>query len=193
MSKTRKTPGLNTGSMSDITFLLLTFFLLTSSIDTDTGIMRRLPPPLDPNNPPPDMDIKERNVLKVFINKSDLLLVQNQVMTIRDLKETAKIFLSNPTNRDDFPEKVEEDIPGLGKIEVSKGVISLKNDRGTSYDAYIQVQNELTAAINELRDELSKKMYGVKYADLSNDTYINAINKAIPVAISEAEPENIGE
>lgn len=193
MSKTRKTPGLNTGSMSDITFLLLTFFLLTSSIDTDTGIMRRLPPPLDPNNPPPDMDIKERNVLKVFINKNDLLLVQNQVMTIRDLKETAKQFLSNPTDRDDFPEKTEEDIPGLGKIEVSKGVISLKNDRGTSYDAYIQVQNELTAAINELRDDLSKRMYGVKYADLTNETYINAISKAIPVAISEAEPENIGD
>ncbi|MDD3738820.1 MAG: biopolymer transporter ExbD [Lentimicrobiaceae bacterium] len=193
MSNKRKTPGLNTGSMSDITFLLLTFFLITSSIDTDTGIMRRLPPPLDPNNPPPDMDIKERNVLKVFINKNDLLLVQNQVMTVRDLKETAKQFLSNPTDRSDFPEKVEEEIPGLGTVKVSKGVISLKNDRGTSYDAYIQVQNELTAAINELRDDLSKRMYGVKYADLTNETYINAISKAIPVAISEAEPENIGD
>jgi putative component of toxin-antitoxin plasmid stabilization module len=86
----------------------------------------------------------------------------------------------------------EKTIPNLGTVKVSKGIISLKNDRGTSYDMYIQVQNELTAAINELRDELSRQRYGVKFADLTKQEYIDAISKAIPVAVSEAEPENIG-
>jgi len=188
----RISPELNTGSMADISFLLLTFFLLTSSIDTDQGITRKLPPPLDPNNPPPDIDIKERNVLKVLVSKSNALLVQGKFIDIRDLKETAKNFLSNPQNREDLPQMEEKDIPGLGKVKVSKGVISLKNDRGTSYETYINVQNELAAAISELRDELSKQKYGVKFKDLTNADYSDAISKAVPVAISEAEPENIG-
>ncbi len=187
----RKSPEINTGSMADISFLLLTFFLLTSSIDTDQGITRKLPPPLDPKNPPPDIDIKERNVLKVLVSKSNALLVQGKYIDIRDLKETAKNFLANPQNREDLPQVEEKDIPGLGKVKVSKGVISLKNDRGTSYDTYINVQNELAAAISELRDELSKQRYGVKFNDLTSEKS-DAISKAVPVAISEAEPENIG-
>ncbi len=188
----RISPELNTGSMADISFLLLTFFLLTSSIDTDQGITRKLPPPLDPNNPPPDIDIKERNVLKVLVSKSNALLVQGRYIDIRDLKEAAKDFLANPQNRQDLPEMEEKEIPGLGKIMVSKGVISLKNDRGTSYETYIHVQNELAAAISELRDELSRQKYGVKFADLDEDKS-DAVSKAVPVAISEAEPENIGD
>lgn len=188
----RISPEINSGSMADISFLLLTFFLLTSSIDTDQGITRKLPPPLDPNNPPPDIDIKDRNVLKVLVSKSNALLVQGKFIDIRDLKETAKVFLLNPMNSNDLPETEEKDIPGLGKIKVSKGVISLKNDRGTSYETYINVQNELASAITELRDDLSKRLYGVKYADLTDQAKSDAISKAIPVAISEAEPENIG-
>jgi len=187
----RISPEINTGSMADISFLLVTFFLLTSSINTDQGITRKLPPPLDPKNPPPDIDIKERNVLKVLVSKSNALLVQGKFIDIRDLKETAKNFLSNPQDRIDLPESEEKDIPGLGKIKVSKGVISLKNDRGTSYETYISVQNELAAAISELRNELAKQKFGEKFSDLSN-AKSDAISKAIPVAISEAEPENIG-
>lgn len=187
----RVSPEINTGSMADISFLLVTFFLLTSSINTDLGITRKLPPPLDPKNPPPDIDIKERNVLKVLVSKSDALLVQGKYIDIRELKETAKNFLSNPQNRTDLPEMEERDIPGLGKIKVSKGVISLKNDRRTSYETYIQVQNELAAAISELRDQLSRQKYGERFVDL-NASRSEAISKAVPVAISEAEPENIG-
>ena len=187
----RISPELNTGSMADISFLLLTFFLLTSSIDTDQGITRKLPPPLDPKNPPPDINIKERNVLKVLVSKSNALLVQGKYIDIRDLKETAKNFLANPQNRQDLPETEEKEIPGLGKIKVSKGVISLKNDRGTSYETYIHVQNELAAAISELRNDLSKQRFGVKFSDLDNSKS-DAISKAVPVSISEAEPENIG-
>jgi biopolymer transport protein ExbD len=186
----KRTPELNTASMADISFLLLTFFLLTSSIDTDQGITRKLPPPQPPDQK--SVDIKDRNVLKVLVNKSDKLLVQGKPTNIRELKETVKLFLANPGHRGDYPEMEEKVIPGLGKISVSKGVISLKSDRGTSYNTYIQVQNELTAAINDLRNQLSKQRFGVAFKDLTNTEYMNAISKAVPVSISEAEPENIG-
>lgn len=186
----RKIPQLNAGSMADIAFLLLIFWLVTTTMDTDTGIVRRLPPPPDPTAEPPD--IKERNVFNVLVSKSDRLFVEDRLGDIRTLRSEAKEFLANPYDKPDLPEKKFEEIPGLGQYPVSRGVISLKNDRGTSYDMYIQVQNELTAAVNELRDELSKQRFGVKFADLKDDISKEAVQKAIPVAISEAEPENIG-
>jgi biopolymer transport protein ExbD len=186
----KKTPEINSGSMADISFLLLCFFLMVSNIDTDQGLTRKLPPPPDPNAPKPD--VKERNVLKVLVNKSDRLLVQGQPIDIRQLKDKAKEFLTNPQNNPDLPEVEEVTINNLGTVRTTKGIISLKNDRGTSYDMYIQVQNELTAAINELRNELSQQRFGVKFADLNSDAQSEAIQKAIPIAISEAEPENIG-
>ncbi len=175
--------------MSDISFLLLTFFLLTSSINTDMGIQRRLPPPSDPNVKPPD--IHRRNTFVVLVNREDKLLFNGEIGEINMLKDRAKEFLSNPQNLDNLPEKMTKDIPLLGSVEVSKGVISLQNDRGTSYEMYLMVQNELTAAVNELRDELSRVKFGKAYVDCS-DVQREAIDKAIPIAISEAEPKNIG-
>ena len=186
----RSTPGLNTSSMADISFLLLTFFLMTSSINTDQGIARRLPPPLPPNQDKPE--VRERNIFVVKINSKDRLLYNGEIGDIKDLRDRAKEFLGNPENRPNLPEKEITEIPLLGKMEVSKGVISLQNDRGTSYDMYLQVQNELAAAINEMRNELSTDRFGRKYADI-NDNQREAIDKAIPVAISEAEPTKIGE
>ncbi len=187
----RKTPGLNTSSMSDISFLLLAFFLLVSNINTDQGIARRLPPPLPPNQEKPP-EVKERNIFVVKINSKDNLIFNNEYGDIKDLKDRAKEFLGNPTDDPNLPEKVAMDIPMLGSMRVSKGIISLQNDRGTSYDIYVAVQNELTAAINEMRDELSIDKFGKKYADL-NDNQVEAIDQAIPIAISEAEPTKIGE
>lgn len=177
--------------MSDISFLLLAFFLLVSNINTDQGIARRLPPPLPPNqeNPP---EVKERNIFVVKINSKDRLLFNGEVGDIRDLKDRAKEFLGNPTNDPDLPEKIQMEIPLLGMMDVSKGIISLQNDRGTSYDMYVAVQNELTVAINELRNELSSEKFGRKYSDL-NDAQAEAIDQAIPIAISEAEPTKVGE
>ena len=149
----RKTPGLNTSSMSDISFLLLAFFLMVSNINSDMGIARKLPPPLPENVDPPE--VRERNIFVVMVNKDDRLLFNTEYGRIEDLKDRAKEFLGNPNNDIHMPEKTPTDIPGLGTYDVSKGVISLRNDRGTSYDMYLQVQNELTAAINEMRDELS--------------------------------------
>lgn len=185
----RKTPALNTSAMSDISFLLLAFFLMVSNINSDMGIARKLPPPLPENVDPPE--VRERNIFVVMVNKDDRLLFNTEYGRIEDLKDRAKEFLGNPNNDIHMPEKTPTDIPGLGTYDVSKGVISLRNDRGTSYDMYLQVQNELTAAINEMRDELSTTRFGKKYVDL-NETQRKAVEQAIPMAISEAEPTKIG-
>lgn len=180
----------NASSMADIAFLLLIFFLVTTTMDVDTGISRRLPPPIDPTIKPPD--VKDRNIFNVLVNRNDRLLVEGKEGRVDLLKDQAKEFLLNPYNTIDLPEKRLEDIPLLGEYMVSKGIISLKNDRGTSYDMYIRVQNELTKAINELRDELSMDRFGIHFENLKDESMIDAIQKAVPVSISEAEPEDVG-
>lgn len=187
----RKVPEINGGSMADIAFLLLIFFLVTTTMDIDKGITRRLPPPPDPEAEPPD--IKQRNIFTILVNKNDRLLIDGEPGQLRNLKEQVKTFIKNPYNEEDLPEKRMEQIEFLGETAVSKGIISLKNDRGTSYDMYIRVQNELAAAFKELKNELAKEEFGMPYEELSRKEYIKAIDKAVPVAISEAEPENVGD
>jgi biopolymer transport protein ExbD len=186
----RKVPQINAGSMADISFLLLIFFLVTTTMDVDSGIVRRLPP-----MPEKDAEIpivRERNIFNVLVNKNDRLFINKGWGDIRTLRADTKEFLSNPRNREDLPEKIVEAIPFLGDYPVSRGIISLKNDRGTSYNMYIQVQNELTAAVNELRDELSRQRFGKPFSELTDQDMVSAIQKAIPMSISEAEPEDIG-
>nr|NQU90062.1 biopolymer transporter ExbD [Bacteroidota bacterium] len=191
MSK-RPTQEINAGSMADIAFLLLIFFLVTTTMDVDTGISRKLPPPLDDQEPPPK--INERNIFTVLVNSRDRLMVEGKPSDISMLRAQAKEFMSNPRNATNLPEMVTKEIPGLGIVTVPKSaVISLKNDRGTSYKMYIAVQNELAAAINELRDELSMEKFGRKYKELINEDDKKSIQDAIPVPISEAEPEDIGD
>ncbi|MBU2649774.1 MAG: biopolymer transporter ExbD [Bacteroidetes bacterium] len=185
----RSVPEVNAGSMADIAFLLLIFFLVTTTMDVDTGISRKLPPPVEDDT---DVDIKERNVFKVLVNSSDRLLVEDRPGDIRTLKDQAKEFFMNPYNSEELPEKKLEVIEHLGEVWVSKGVISLKNDRGTSYAMYIKVQDELTKAFDELRNEMSLQYFGVKFENLVDETKREAIQSAIPMAISEAEPENVG-
>ena len=185
----REVPEINAGSMADIAFLLLIFFLVTTTMDVDTGITRKLPPPVEDDT---KFDINDRNIFKVLVSSSDRLMVEGERSDISTLKDDVKAFMTNPTNREDLPEKELKFIENLGEIEVSKGVVSLKNDRGTSYEMYIKIQNELTAAFAELRDEVSLQFYGVKFKNLINKDYRKAVQKAVPMAISEAEPENIG-
>jgi putative component of toxin-antitoxin plasmid stabilization module len=159
-------------------------------MDVDSGITRRLPPPIET---PDDIKVRERNVLNVLVNKDDRLLVDGKVGDIRTLKEVAKRFMTPvfPDNPN-FPETEIKSIELLGDIHTSKGVISLKNDRGTSYNMYIKVQNELARAFNELKDELAMQRFGVRFTNLVNEGQIKAVNEAVPVRISEAEPESIG-
>lgn len=186
MSK-RKTPGLNTGAMSDISFLLLTFFLLTSSINTEQGIPRKLPPPKKEDAQDLKVDINKRNVLNVLVNFRDEISVNGDEIMITDLKARAKEFFANPSNDPSLPEKVSKPIDGIGDFQVSKGVVSLTNDQGTSYNMYVQVQNELQRAVNELRDETALQYFGKKFDGLDSAAQ-RAVSAAIPMSISEAPP-----
>jgi biopolymer transport protein ExbD len=185
----RPVTEINAGSMADIAFLLLIFFLVTTTMDVDSGISRMLPPPPPPGVKPPP--IKERNIFKVMISSKDWLMVEGKRSDVSQIKEMTKEFFVNPRNDENLSEKKVKNIPLLGDIPVSKGVISLKNDRGTSYEMYISVQNELAAAVRELRDEFAQKNFGKKFANL-NEEQSKAVKKAVPMAISEAEPENVG-
>ena len=187
----RKPPEINAGSMADIAFLLLIFFLVTTTMDVDTGITRRLPPPVE--DPQDDIDVKERNVMKVLVNSQDRLMVNGKGADISNLKELTKDFMAIHPDNSDYPETTIKFIEELNRDMItSKGLISLKNDRGTSYAMYIAVQNELAAAFNEMKDEKSIEMFGLKYKQLVDEKQIKGINKIIPVRVSEAEPEDIG-
>ncbi|HSV88825.1 MAG TPA: biopolymer transporter ExbD, partial [Bacteroidales bacterium] len=135
----RLNPEINAGSMADIAFLLLIFFLVTTTMDVDTGIMRMLPPPIDPNAPPPP-EIKERNVFVVLIDFQDRLLVEGQRGNLYTLRQQTKEWLVNANNDPNKPERRAEYIENLGEMEISRGVISLQNDKGTTYEMYIAVQ-----------------------------------------------------
>jgi biopolymer transport protein ExbD len=189
MRNKREVPEINAGSMADIAFLLLIFFLVTVTMDVDTGITRKLPPPVEDNEV---IDFNQRNIFEVLINSANQLLVEGKPGNIATLKEETKHFFLNPENDPNLPEKKPEKIDLLGEMQVSKGVISLKNDRGTSYETYIKVQNELTKAFQEMRDELSVEKFGTKYDKLIDPQKQEAIQSVIPMAISEAEPEDVG-
>ena len=180
----------NAGSMADIAFLLLIFFLVTTTMDTDSGLARMLPPPVPEDEPPPP-PIKERNVFEVLINAQNRLLVEGEPMDLSQLRDAAKEFIENPMDDPTLPEKEEKEIPYFGVVPVSKGVISLQNDRGTQYQMYLSVQNELAAAYNELRDELAQRKFGMKFDELDEDKQ-EAIRDIYPQKISEAEPKNVG-
>jgi len=186
----RGIPEINAGSMADIAFLLLIFFLVATTMDVDSGLMRRLPPWIDEKTEKPP-EVKKRNVFTVLINANNQLLVQNEWGDIRQLRKKAKEFIENPKDDPNMPEKKIKDIPFFGKYPVSEQVISLQNDRGTKYEMYLKVQNELVAAYNELRNELALKKFGKEYSKLSQAQQ-EAINMIYPQRISEAEPKNIG-
>ncbi len=187
----RELQEINAGSMADIAFLLLIFFLVATTMDIDSGLARKLPPMPDENQQNDDSKVKERNVFVVLINSHNQLLVEGQLMQVRDLREKTKEFIVNPLDKPDLPEKKPTEINYFGLYPVSKGIVSLQNDRGTSYKTYLSVQNELVAAYNELRNELAMQKWGKPFNDLTEDQQ-NAIKDIYPQRISEAEPKNIG-
>ena len=192
--KKRSMPGINSSSTADIAFMLLIFFLTTTSMDTDRGLARRLPNPPDPNvKQNDDIIVKERNVLQVRLNKDNQLMVGSEYLDIKQLRAKAKEFVANPNNEESLPEKHLKNIPLLGGdcMITEKHVISVQNDVGTSYQAYIDVQNELVAAYNELRNELANEKFGMDYIECSEDEQ-KAIRDFYPQKISEAEPKKYG-
>ncbi len=191
MAKSKKPEGINASSMADISFLLLIFWLTTTTMVNDKGLQRRLPPMPDENQKQEDVKVNRRNIIQVKINSQDRIFAAGQIMDITQVKDKVIEFVLNPTNDETMPEKEVKDIKGFGEYPVSKAVVSLQNDRGTSYDAYLRVQNELVKAFNEIRDNFAMKNYGKKYINLDEDKQ-KIVREAIPQSISEAEPKDIG-
>lgn len=144
----RSAPEVNAGSMADIAFLLLIFFLVTTTIEKDSGINRKLPPIQPPNQEP--VVLKQKNIFTVLLNGKDQLLVEDELMELKDLRKAAVEFLDNGGDGSCAYCKGKKDPSSSDNPD--KAIISLKNERETSYAAYISVQNELVAAYNELRN-----------------------------------------
>ena len=183
-------PALNTTSTGDIAFLLLIFFLVATTMETDKGIQRRLPPMPDEKQQQQDVKVNRRNIVVVRINAQDRILAGGEPMDGTQVKSKIKEFITNPTNSESLPEKEMKEIEGFGQYAVSKGVVSLQNDRGTSYSAYLRVQNEIVKAFNEIRDDFAMVNYGSKYADLDEEKQ-KIVRDAVPQSISEAEPKDV--
>ena len=203
----RKAPEVNAGSMADIAFLLLIFFLVTTTIETDSGINRKLPPMEDQIDPP---IIREKNIFTVVVNKYSQILVEEKLTDIKDIRRLAMDFLDNGGGRgDEACDYCKGDRNPRSSDNPDKAVISLKNDRETPYKSYIAVQNELVAAYNELRDREFKNRYpneGLTYfqadfiysdprttvgqkANLKEK--LDVVKKLYPQKLSEAEPSKV--
>ena len=172
MSRRKGAPEVNAGSMADIAFLLLIFFLVTTTIETDAGLDRMLPP-IEP--PDTDVVIKQKNIFVVNINKYGQLLVEEQLMDIRDLRAAAIAFLDNggsPTGTPDYCNYCKGKRDEKSSDSPQKAIISLKNDRETTYSTYITVQNELVAAYNDLRNREAKRLYGRDFTEMESE-YLN--------------------
>ncbi len=194
----RKTPEVRADSQADIAFLLLIFFLVATTMNTDTGLARMLPPMPPENQKQEDVKVKERNLMLVLVSGSGQIMAgipgRQEIIPLQQLKEKTKEFVLNTYDDENLPEKVNKEIelPDGSKwtYPVSEGVVSLQTTRDTDYRSYIMVQNELTRAFNEVRDEVAMSKFGNKFMDLSEDER-KAISTAVPLKVSEAEPRNI--
>ena len=189
----KKIPEINASSMADISFLLLIFFLVTTSMDVNQGLARRLPAPIPPDAKVEDTDINKRNLFVVKINWENKLLVQGQELDVRQLRAKAKEFIANANDDPNMPRLFEEDFgQPFGTLKYTKEhVISVQNDAETQYQASLEVQNELVAAYNELREECAQKYFHTAYTELDEE-WQKKIQKIYPQKISEAEPKNYG-
>ena len=164
----RRVPEINSSSTADIAFLLLIFFLMTTSMDTDMGLPRRLPEWAADGRKPETVEVRERNVLSVRLDADDRLWCDERLVGLAELHAVAREFVGNPEGREDLPERVATEVPGLGTVEVTKNhVILLSCHREATYKAYVALQDELAGVYEELRNELSRRRWGQDYADLA--------------------------
>ena len=190
----RKVPGLNASSTADISFILLIFFLVTTSMDTDRGLAVRLPNPPEENQQDPPK-VRERNNMNVMVNMNNQISVRvagefKTDVQVSELRELAKEFIANPEDDINLPERVAVELPApFGVQMITKNhVISLQTDRATNYDVYFQIENELYGAYNDLRDELARKTFGRPYRECTEDEQL-ACRQYYKCVISEAEPK----
>lgn len=237
----RKLEEINAGSMADIAFLLLIFFLVTTTMDSDEGIVRILPQATPPDWTPPPIPIHERDVFEINVNAQNLLLVEGEYIYMDQLEELTYDFLTNYNGKDNLPamitvnkqvcdSKIAEirntiattptmdettkkfweseikyweakkeavNVAGEFRTLPKMAVISLRNDNGTSYDTYVQVQDKIQSAINRLRNEWCRKVYGKDFTELREDMAddqekIKIIRAIVPQNIIERQPKNLG-
>ena len=199
----RENSEINAGSMADIAFLLLIFFLVTTTMDVDSGISRKLP---EKSEDTPEVTIKEKNVLDITVNRNNQLLVENEFVQVTDIRRLAMEFIDNgggvSAPKDGNPGEPCDYCNGAkdpaSSDHPSKAIISLQSDRGTTYGMYVSIQNEIEAAYNELRNKLSLKLYRRSYRDLLKDykdspteslkAKIDNLKDKYPQIISEPEP-----
>ena len=200
----RAAPEVNAGSMADIAFLLLIFFLVTTTIETDSGLNRKLPPMEDQVDPP---IIRQKNIFTVVVNKNDQLLVEEELTDIKDLRSLAVAFLDNGGGLgDEACDYCQGERDESSSDNPDKAIISLKNNRETSYKVYIAIQNELVAAYNDLRNREFMRLYpsvGLNFVDAQkkNDDprtsvdlsdqlkpKLDVVKAMYPQKLSEAEP-----
>lgn len=206
MPRRKGAPEVNAGSMADIAFLLLIFFLVTTTIETDAGLDRMLPP-IEP--PDTDVVIKQKNIFTVSINKSGQLLVEEELMNLEDLRDAAIAFLDNggaPAGSPEYCNYCQGKRDASSSDNPQKAIISLKNDRETAYKTYITVQNELVGAYNDLRNRESRRLYNRDFTEMESE-YLNPetpssvreelkekvqrIQELFPQKLSEAETSKI--
>lgn len=202
----RETPEVNGGSLADIAFLLLIFFLVTTTMDSDTGITRLLPP--EPEELPDDTPINRRNIMVIWINKNNNLMVNGEAISQMELKEKTIEFFTNPerqlnlpvmlTTSVDFPPGSSSKLSpeGVWTGDVSQGIVSLMNDRSTAYGTYVKVQNELVAAVNQLRNDFCQDYFHMDFDGLNTTNpyekeIYDGIRSIYKMNISESEPKNI--
>lgn len=206
MPRRKGAPEVNAGSMADIAFLLLIFFLVTTTIETDAGLDRMLPP-IEP--PDTDVVIKQKNIFTVSINKSGQLLVEEELMNLEGLRDAAIAFLDNggaPAGSPEYCNYCQGKRDASSSDNPQKAIISLKNDRETPYKTYITVQNELVGAYNDLRNRESRRLYNRDFTEMESE-YLNPetpssvrdelkekvqrIQELFPQKLSEAETSKI--
>ena len=169
----RSLPELNAGSMADIAFLLLIFFLVSTTFLNEKGVKATLPQYyVGPPGP-----ASERNVLDIKVNKLNQLLVEEQVISIRDLSEVIKDFVDNPNRDMDKP------------LAPSRAIISIQHDMETKYQTYLEVYSIIRGSYNDLREAMAKNIFNKTYEQLSI-AQRNQIITVYPIKISEADPVN---
>ncbi len=190
--KKKKVPSINGSSTADISFIMLLFFLLTTSMGTDKGIARQLPPAVPPDQQDVSIDVNRRNMLRVLVNNQGEILANGELVSRDELKEKVKEFVLNENDREDLPERTVENFPMIGDQKVTKKhVVSLTNNVDTRYEDYLGVQNTLTKAYSELRDQKARATWGKPFEELE-PAQQKVLIDLYPQNISEANPKEYG-
>ncbi|WP_412070465.1 ExbD/TolR family protein [Rubrivirga sp. IMCC43871] len=176
--RTKRDAEIPSASMADIAFLLLIFFLVTTTINADKGIYMQLPPKLLEDNPPPE--INQRNLLNVLVAADGQVLIDNEVTNVDAIRAIVKRHILNNGRE-----------PQLS-ISPDKAVTSFKTKRGLPYEIYIAVLDEIKSAYNDVRDDAARQEYGVTYGEYKarlDDEATDEIAERYPLKISLAEPD----